>query len=63
MFFPLETMFGWPAGPELSAGFYIMLLFVLPMAFGLVISLLAWAPTFAKRFRQQTSESTELTTQ
>lgn len=61
---PLETLPGWPEAPELSAGFYIMLMIILPLVFGLVTTLLAFAPQLARRFRKEAaSESMEISTQ
>lgn len=52
-----ETLPGWPEAPELSAGFYIMLLFVLPLATGVVVALLTWAPRLAARARREEEQS------
>lgn len=61
MILPLETLPGWPEAPQLSAGFYVMLMVILPLAVGLVVTLLAWAPSLARSFRKESS-SKELST-
>lgn len=57
---PLETLPGWPEADPVSNSWMLLLLFGLPLATGVVIALLTFAPTLAKRFRTESGPSLEL---
>ena len=60
---PLETLPGWPEAPGYSAGFYLMLMIIGPMAVGVVVALLAWVPKLSARAKREADQpSNELTT-
>lgn len=53
---PLQTLPGWPEAPEVSSSFLFMLIIGGPIILGLIVALLTFTPTFARRFRNQTAE-------
>lgn len=57
---PLETLPGWPKADPVSDSWMILLLFVLPLAAGALIALLAFAPTLARRFRTESGTGTDV---
>lgn len=46
---PLETLPGWPEAPAFSPAHLLLIALILPLATGIVIALLAWAPTWFRR--------------
>lgn len=54
---PLETLPGWPEAPEVSTSYLFMLIVGGPIILGLIVALLTFTPTFARRFRNQTAET------
>lgn len=55
---PLETLPGWPEAPEVSDAWMWLLMVIGPLLVTVVVTLLGFAPSLAKRDR---SESKELT--
>lgn len=52
---PLETLPGWPAAPEFSAAHLILIVAVLPVMTAIVIAVIAFTPTWARRYRNETA--------
>lgn len=48
---PLETLPGWPEAPEMSNAYLFMLLLGAPLIVCVVVALITWTPTLARRFR------------
>lgn len=48
---PLETLPGWPEAPDVSSTHMLLLMFVAPIAVGVVIALLVFTPALGRRFR------------
>ncbi|TRY19686.1 hypothetical protein FOJ82_02020 [Tessaracoccus rhinocerotis] len=48
---PLETLPGWPEAADVSYSQLLFLILIAPLAVGVVVSLLAWTPKLAARFR------------
>lgn len=48
---PLETLPGWPEAPEVSTSLLLWLTVLGPLAVGVIIALLTFTPTLARRFR------------
>lgn len=57
---PLEVLPGWPQPEPVSDLALVMLTIVGPLALGAVITLLAFAPRFARRQSGQASASTQI---
>lgn len=57
---PLETLPGWPEAPEFSAAHLILITAVLPVVTAIVIAVLAFTPTWARRFRGETPTGGDL---
>lgn len=60
---PLETLPGWPEAPEFSAAHLILIAGVLPVATAIVIAVLAFTPTWVRRYRGESEPGGELVPQ
>ncbi|MFV0429507.1 MAG: hypothetical protein ACK5KO_08790 [Arachnia sp.] len=57
---PLETLPGWPEATDPSLGFLLILCLFAPLAVGVVVAVIGFAPTLARR--AEVSTSTEVAT-
>lgn len=58
---PLETLPGWPEAPHMSDFHLLFLILIAPLAVAVVVSVLAWTPKLAARFRgEETTDGTEV---
>lgn len=48
---PLETLPGWPEAPDVSSTHMLLLMFIGPIVFAAVVSLLVFTPALGRRFR------------
>lgn len=55
---PLETLPGWPEAPEVSLSHMLMLMYVGPLAVGVIVALIAFTPALGRRFRGELAADT-----
>ena len=57
---PLEVLPGWPQPEPASDLTLLMLTVILPLAFGSIVTLLAFGPKLARRQREEHARAAEL---